>query len=87
MPEPYRDPNQKRSKPGRKHNMQRKHQKTLRDERRRKKKHMKRSKWLSNTDPEATLFHLILKYNIHPHYVSHSNQEIKTKDYGLYNPL
>lgn len=48
---------------------------------------MKRSKWLSNTDPEVTLFHLILKYNIHPHYVSHSNQEIKTKDYGLYNPL
>lgn len=44
-----------------------------------KKKKVKRSKRLPNTDPESTAFHLTLKHNIYPHFVSHSNQEIKTR--------
>lgn len=42
---------------------------------------------MANPDPEPTQFHQILKYNIHLHYVSHSNQEIKTKDHSLQNPF
>lgn len=61
-------------------------EKTLENSDKEKKKE-KRSKRLSNADPESTVLHLILKHNIYPHYVSHSNQEIKTKDYGLQNPF
>lgn len=42
---------------------------------------------MANPDPEPTQFHQILKYNIYLHYVSHSNQEIKTKDHSLQNPF
>lgn len=38
-------------------------------------------------NPEPTHFHQILKCNIHLHYVSHSNQEMKTKDHSLQNPF
>lgn len=42
---------------------------------------------MANPDPEPTHFHQILKCNIHLHYVSHSNQEMKTKDHSLQNPF
>lgn len=42
---------------------------------------------MTNPDPEATQFPQILKYNIRLHYVSNSNQEIKTKDHSLQNPF
>lgn len=42
---------------------------------------------MANPDPEQTQFPQMLKHNIHLHYVSHSNQEIKTKDHSLQNPI